>query len=185
MRPRPHISFCACIIPWLAPEWLVSTGPCLHLWFLHIKQWLLDQIYKSLWVPALICGFCIQNSNFWTSIQVSMDTRPHMLFCACKTAWLAPELLDSMGFSPNLCTWFCAFKTATLGPKLHVSMCPRPHQWFSACKKPSLASELLVSMGSSPHLWFLHAKQRLLDPNNKSLWFPEITCHFVHTILHD
>ena len=25
-------------------------------------------------------------------------------------------------------------------------------------------------MGPSPHLWFLHAKQRLLDPNNKSLW---------------
>ena len=34
-------------------------------------------------------------------------------------------------------------------------------------------------MDSSPHLWFLHAKQRLLDPNNKSLWVPDITCRFV------
>ena len=25
-------------------------------------------------------------------------------------------------------------------------------------------------MGPSPHLWFLHVKQRLFDPNNKSIW---------------
>ena len=31
-------------------------------------------------------------------------------------------------------------------------------------------------MGPSPHVLFMHAKQRLLDPKNKSLWFPEITC---------
>ena len=35
-------------------------------------------------------------------------------------------------------------------------------------------------MGSSPHLWFLDAKQRLMDRNNKSLWVPDITCLFVH-----
>ena len=33
-------------------------------------------------------------------------------------------------------------------------------------------------MGPSPHLWFLDAKQRLLDQNNKSLWVPDITCRF-------
>ena len=49
----------------------------------------------------------------------------------------------------------------------------------------TLAHELLVSMGPSPHLWFLHAKQRLLEPNNKSLWVPDITCRFVHAIQRD
>ena len=32
-------------------------GPSPHLWFLHAKQRLLDQIYKSLWVPDLTYGF--------------------------------------------------------------------------------------------------------------------------------
>ena len=35
-------------------------------------------------------------------------------------------------------------------------------------------------MGPSTHVWFLDAKQRLLDRNNKSLWVPDITCRFVH-----
>ena len=35
-------------------------------------------------------------------------------------------------------------------------------------------------MGPSPHLWFLQAKQRLLDQNYKSLWVPDLTCRFVH-----
>ena len=28
-------------------------------------------------------------------------------------------------------------------------------------------------------MWFLHAKQRLLDQNYKSLWVPDLTCRFV------
>ena len=51
-----------------------------------------------------------------------------------------------------------------------------PHLLFCACKTATLAHELLVSMGPSPHLWFLLAKHRLLDPNNKSLWVPDVTC---------
>ena len=149
-----------------------------------------------------MCGFCIQNSDFWTRItslyvsqtspvlfvcktawfaselQVPLGPRPHLFFCAWKTSWLAPELLVSMGSSPHL--WFCAFKTATLEPELHVSIGPRPHVWYFACKTAFLASEILVSKDSSPHLPFLDAKQRLLDEYNKSLWFPDITCCFVH-----
>ena len=83
-----------------------------------------------------------------------MGPRPHLSFCACKTARFAPELL--------------------------VSAVTRPHLSFSACKTACLASELLVSMGPSPHLWFLDAKQRLWDPNNKSLCVPDITCRFAH-----
>ena len=108
--------------------------------------------YYSLLVPALICGFCMQNSDFWTGIQVSMGTRSHLSFCANKTAWLAPESLVSMGSC--LHRWFCAFKTAPLGPKLHVSM------------------------GPSPHVWFLDAKQRLLDWNYKALWVQDPSCCF-------
>ena len=80
---------------------------------LHANQRLLEKNYKSIWVPALICGLCMQNSALWTSIQVPMCTRPHLSFCAYKPAWLAPEILVSMGSSPHM--RFCAFKTAIFG----------------------------------------------------------------------
>ena len=59
-----------------------------------------------------------------------------------------------------------------MGPRYDLSFC--------ACATPCLASELLVSMGPSLHLWFLHAKERLLDQNYKSVWVPDLTCRFVH-----
>ena len=53
------------------------------------------------------------------------------------------------------------------------------HLWFCACKTATSAPELQVSVGPRPHLWFLNAKQRLLDQNYKSLWDPDLTCRFV------
>ena len=44
-----------------------------------------------------------------------MGPRHDQFFCACITALLAPEILVSMGPSPDL--RFCAFKRATLGPE--------------------------------------------------------------------
>ena len=82
-------------------------GSSPHLWFLDAKQRLLDQNYKplwvpdftcrfvnakqrdwhqALWVPALICVFCMQTETFGTELQVSMGPRPHLSFCACKTS---------------------------------------------------------------------------------------------------
>ena len=170
------MSFCVCKTTWWAPELPVSMCPSSHLWFLYAKQRILDQNYKSPWVPDLFCGFCMQNIDFWTSIQVSMGTRHNLSFCACKTAWLAPELLVSLGTSPHM--WFCAFKPATLGPKLHASMGLRPHLSFCASNTAWLASESLVSMVPSPYVWFLDAKQRVLNWNKKSEWVPGITHHF-------
>ena len=34
-------------------------------------------------------------------------------------------------------------------------------------------------MGPNPYLWFLDAKQQLMDRNNKTLWVPVVTCRFV------
>ena len=56
-----------------------------HVWFLDAKQRLLDRNNKSL------------------------SPRHDLSFCACKTAWLAPESL--------------------------VSMCPSPHLWFLHAKQ--------------------------------------------------
>ena len=131
----------------------------------------------------ILCGsktppvdFVSKTTTFWTEQPVSMGTRHDLSFCTFKIPWLAPEKLVSMGTCPHL--WFCAFKTATLGPKLHVSLGPTPHLWFSTCKTAYLAPELLVSKCPSPHLWCLHAKQRLLHQNNKSLSVPALICGF-------
>ena len=56
-------------------ELQVSMGPRPHLCFLHSKQRLYHQNCKSLWVPALICGFCIQNSDF--RIRITSLYGPH------------------------------------------------------------------------------------------------------------
>ena len=47
---------------------LVSMGPSPHLWYMNAKQRLLGQNNKSLCVPALICVFWMQNSDFCTRI---------------------------------------------------------------------------------------------------------------------
>ena len=159
MGPRYNLSFCACKTAWLAPELLVSMCPSPHLWFLHAKQRILDQNFKSLWVPALICGFCIPNSEFWPRITslYGSQTSPALL---CNQNGLICTRISSL-------YWF------------------QPTSVVFACKTAWLASESLVSMGPSPHVWYLDAKQRLLDPNNKSLLVPDITCRFVHAIQRD
>ena len=59
MGPRLRLLICAFITTWLASESLVSMGPSLYLWSKShcFEQWLFDQNYKSLWVPALIWGY--------------------------------------------------------------------------------------------------------------------------------
>ena len=68
MGPRQNLSFCAWKTATLAPELLVSMCPSPHLWFLHAQQRILDQNFKSLWDPVLICGFCMPNSDFRTRL---------------------------------------------------------------------------------------------------------------------
>ena len=51
-----------------------------------------------------------------------MGPRPHLWICACKTAYLPPELIVSMGPRPHL--WICANKTASLAPKSEVQWVP-------------------------------------------------------------
>ena len=93
---------------WLASESLVSMGPSPHRWFLHAKQRLLGQNYKS-------------------------RPRLRLLICECKTACLCPEWRLSIG--PSLHLWFSEIKTATLSPELLVYMGPCPHLWLLHAKQ--------------------------------------------------
>ena len=118
----------------LAPELQLSMGPSPHLWFLHAKQPLLDQNYKSLWVPDFTyVFFCFQKSDISTRIASLYGSQPSSVGFACKTVTFVSELQVSMGPRPHL--WFFAFKTATLGPELHVSIGARPHLCFFLLSK--------------------------------------------------
>ena len=109
MGLRPHLSFCTCKTVRLAPELLVSMGPCPHLWFLQAKRGLLDQNYKSLFVSELTCRF--------------IHVKQRDLLQHNKSIWV-PALICGFG---------C--KTATLGTELQVSVGPRPHLWLFHAKE--------------------------------------------------
>ena len=160
MSPRHNRSFCACKTAWFALEWQVYMGSSPHL-----------------------CFFFMQNCDFVTRLTSLYGSQISSVVLSTHNRVISTRIKRLYGSQPSSEVFAC--KQATFGPKLHVSMGPRTHLWFFACKTACLASELLVSMDPSPHLWFLHAKQRLLGPNNKSLWVPDITCRFVHAIQSD
>ena len=154
MGSSPHRWFWAFKTAHLGPKLHVSIGHSPHVWFLDAKQRLLDWNYKALWVQDPTCGFCIQNSDFWIRIT---------------------SLYVSQTWPVILCMYHCMLNIRNTS--LYGS---QPSSEVFAFKTAWLASELLVSMGPLPHDWFLDAKQRLLDRNNKSLWVTNITCRFVH-----
>ena len=148
------MSFCAWKTATLAHELLVSMDPSPHLRFLHAKQRLwtrITNLYGSQTSPVVLC---MQYSVISTRITCLYGSQPLSMVFGCTTA--------------------------TFGAELQVSMGPRHDLSVCGCKTAWLASEVLVSMGPSPHVWFLDAKQRLLDQNNKSLRVPDKSCRFMH-----
>ena len=113
------------------PEFQVSMGPSPHLRFLHAKQRVLAQNYKSLWVPDLTCPFVQSNGVICTRISSLYWFQPSPVVLCMQNSVLSIRITSFHGSQPS-----CVF--------------------------------------------FLHAKQRLLDQNNKSLRVPDKTGRFVH-----
>ena len=158
-------------------------GPSPYLWFLHSKQRLLEQNYKALWVSDPTCGFWMQNSDFWNRITSFYGFQPSSVVLCVENSDFRTKIACLYG-SLNSHVIFCMQNSmpSIRNTSLYVS---QPSSVVFECKTATLGPELQVSMGHSPHLWFLHAKQRLLDPNSKSLWVPDITCRFVPAIQRD
>ena len=156
----------------------------------------------STWIPCLYGSqplsvvFGCTTATFGAELQVSMGPRHDLSFCGFKTAWLASEILVSMGPSPHV--WFLDAKQRLLEQnkkslRVPDKSCRFVHEnsnfstWITslyvfqpssvafARKTAHFGPEFQVSMGPSPHLRFLHAKQRVLAPNYKSLWVPDLT----------
>ena len=153
-------------------------GPIHNLTLCIAKQLDYHQNHLSLWVPALICGFCMQKSDFWTRSTSLNGSQTQPVVLCMQNSVISTWITSLYGFQPSFVFFAC--KTATFGSELQVCKEPRPHLSLCACKTAWLASELLVSVGPSPHLWLLDTKQRLLDQNNKSPLDSDIIYRFVH-----
>ena len=140
--------------------------PSPYLWFLHAKQRLLEQNYKSLLVPDLICGLWRQNSDFWTGMtnlygsqiwsvvlcmqNIVISTRNTSLYVS--QSWSAVLCIQKSAFRTRIAILYrsqtsplvSASKTAHFGLEKQVSIGPRPHQSFCACKTAWLAPEWQV-----------------------------------------
>ena len=155
-------------------------GPSPHLWFLHSKQRLLDQskslygCHTSLVVLCMqnrvICtrisslhGFqlssvvlCMQNCDFRTRLTSLYGSQSSSVVLSTHNSVLSTRIKRLYGFQPSpviLCMQNRDFSTRI------TSLCWR----------------------IDPTLWFLQAKQRLLEKNNKSLWVPVLICGYEHT----
>ena len=135
----------------------------------------ITSLYGSQNSPVVLCK---ENNAICTRITSLCGTQPSPVVLSTHNGVLSTRISSLYGFQPSpvvLCMQNSDFRTRVTS------------LWGSqtlpvvfACKTAWLASEWQVSMGPSPHLWFLHAKQRLLDQNYKSLWVPHLTSRLVH-----
>ena len=145
---------------------------------------------------------CMQNNVISIRNASLYGTLPSSAVFECQTAALGQKLQVSMGPWPHLL--FFVFKASTLAPQFQVSMGLSPHLWFLHAKQDFWIwiKYLFVSQTSPMVLWMQNsvissrktslngtqtsteisqAKQRLLDQNYKSLWFPDLTYGFLHS----
>ena len=112
------------------------------------------RLKRLYWFQPSSVALCMQNSPFWTRVTSLYGSQTWPVVLCMKYSVISTRITCLYGSQPLSVVFAC--KTATFGAELQVSMCP------------------------SSHLWFLQAKQRLLDQNNKSLRVPDKSCRFVH-----
>ena len=128
-----------------------------------------------------------------------MGPRPHLSFCACKTASLASELLVSMG--PSHYLWFLqqnsdfwnritslyrsqtspvvlCMQNSVISIRITSLYWPQPSSVVFTFKTAHYGPEILVSMGPRPYLSFCALKTTWLASDslvsigpNPHLWF--------------
>ena len=80
---------------------IVSMGPNPHLWFLHVKQRILDQNFQCLWLPALICCFCMQNREVWTRITSLYGSQTSPVLLCMQNSVIFARISSLYGFQPS------------------------------------------------------------------------------------
>ena len=140
------------------------------------------RIASLYWSQPLSVVLCIHNSDIMTELIVSMGPRPHLSFCAFKTAWLASNTSLYGSLTSPVDLWIKNFVLRSRMTLVYwtqpssVVLCIQnsdfsirmtslygslPSSVVFSCKTAAFWSELQVSNGPRPHLGFLHSKQHL------------------------
>ena len=120
---------------------------------------------------------CIQNSAFSTRIARLCGSQPSPVVLCIHNRDIKTRIISLNGSQTS--PVIMCMQTNVISIRNTSLYRSQPSFVAFACKTAALGPELQFSMGPIPHLWLLHAKQRLLDQNSKSLWVPDITCRFV------
>ena len=202
MGSRYDLSFCACTTACLATELLVSMSPRPHLWFWLQNSVFWDRIISLYWSqssPVILCRqyavistritslywsqtppviLCVQNRVIRTKISILHESQPSSVVLCMQTSDFWTRITSLYGYKTSpvaLCMHNSAFWNRITSLNGF-----QPSSVVLCMQTATLALEILVSIVPCPHLRFLHANQRLLDQNNKSLWVQDFTCRFVH-----
>ena len=136
------------------------------------------RINRLYWFQPPPVVLCNQNSDFWTRITSLYGSQTWPVFSCMYKSVISTRITRLYGFQPSsVVLWI---QNSDLMTTIACVYGSQTSPAIFACKTAWLASELPVFIGPSPHVWFLDAKQRLLDRINKSLWVPGITCRFVN-----
>ena len=172
---------------------LVSCSQSFICGFVHSKQHLISIRITSLyWVPALICGFCMQNSDFSTRITSLYGSLTSPIVFCIQNSDFSTRIVRLYGSQPSSEVYAC--KTTTFGSELQSlygsqtspvelwmqNSALRSRMTFVYCSQPSsvalciqnrsLVSELPVSMSPRPHLSFCACKTSVIIIRITSLY---------------
>ena len=119
--------------------------------------------------PVSPVDLCNRNSVLTTRIASLCCPRPHLCIFANKTA------CHTSPYGSQTSPVDLWMQNSVLSTRITSLYWFQPSSVGFACKRVILGPQLQVSVGPRPHLWFLHAKQRILGLNMKSLWVPDMT----------
>ena len=163
MGLRPHLWFCAFKTATLASELMVSMGPSPPLWFLHAKQRLWDQNYRSLWISDISDGFLLSKQRLLApELQVSMGPSLSSVVLCIHNSDIMTRITSLHGSqtSPVL----LCMQNNVISIRITSLYGSQPSSVVFACKRATFGSELQVSMGPRLRLLICECKTACLDP---------------------
>ena len=103
----------------------------------------------------------MQNSDFWNRITSLYGFQPSSVVLCVENSDFRTKIACLYG-SKTSPVILCMQNRV---PSIRITSLyeSQPSSVVFGCKTATLGPHLQVSMGPSPHLWFLHAKQPLLD----------------------
>ena len=125
-----------------------------------------------------LCFKKMQNSDFMTRLTslYRSQTSPVVLCMQNSVTWT--RITSLYGFQPTSVVLF--IENSDFRTKIEYLNGSRTSLMILCMQNRVPSFRITSPYGTCPHLWFLHAKQRLLDTNNKPLWVPDMTCRFRH-----